>query len=83
MAEGRPLLQFLLNPDEFDYSQVDFSNYMWQNFARHEQFMRYFNAHKDAIVPKIVGRIHLNNASEAEKRILYGFLLDGNEIWTV
>jgi hypothetical protein len=83
LAKGRPHLQFLLHPDEFDYNQVDFSNYMWENFARHEQFMRYFIAHKDAIVPKIVERIHLNNASEAEKRILYGFLLDGNEIWKV
>ena len=83
LAEGRPHLQFLLKPSEFDYSQVDFSNYMWENFARHEQFMRCFVAHKEAIIPKIVERIHRNNASEAEKRILYGFLLDGNEIWKV
>jgi hypothetical protein len=83
LAEGRSHLQFLLNPDEFDYSQVDFSNYMWENFARHERFMKYFIAHKDAIVPQIVERIHLNSASEAEKRILYGFLLDGNDAWMV
>ena len=83
LSEGRPHLQFLLDSESFDYSQVDFSNYMWENFARHENYMSCFIAHKDAIIPIIQNRIKSEEASETEKRILYGFLLSGNEIWKI
>ena len=81
LSEERPHLQFLLDPESFDYSQVDFSNYMWENFARHERYMTYFVAHKDAIIPRIQKRIEAGEASEAEKRVLYGFLLSSDEVW--
>lgn len=83
LAEGRPHLQFLLNPDNFDYTQVDFSNYMWENFARHEKYMEYFIIHKDKIIPNIKERMKHGDVSEAERKILYGFLLNGNEVWKV
>ena len=83
LSEERPHLQFLLDAEGFDYSQVDFSNYMWENFARYEKYMNYFVAHKNVIVPKIQSRIEKEEASEAEKRILYGFLLNGNEVWRI
>ena len=54
---------------------------MWENFARHERYMKCFVAHKDAIIPQIKERIEKNDVSEAEKKILYGFLLDGGEVW--
>lgn len=81
LAGGRPHLQFLLEPDSFDYSQVDFSNYMWENFARHEKYMKYFVTHKDAIIPRIQKRMEAGEASETEKRVLFGFLLNEDEIW--
>lgn len=81
LSEERPHLQFLLDRESFDYSQVDFSNYMWENFARHEKYMASFVAHKDVIIPRIQKRIEAGEASEAEKRILYGFLLSGDEVW--
>lgn len=83
LSEGRPHLQFLLDSESFDYAQVDFSNYMWENFARHEKYMSCFIAHKDAIIPIIQNRIKSEEASEIEKRILYGFLLSGDEIWKI
>lgn len=83
LAEGRPHLQFLLDSENFDYSQVDFSNYMWENFARQEKYMNCFITHKDVIIPKIQKRIETGQASESEKRILYGFLLSGNEVWKI
>ena len=83
LSEERPHLQFLLDSESFDYSQVNFSNYMWENFARHEKYMNCFIAHKDAIIPMIQNRIKSEEASETEKRILYGFLLSGDEIWKV
>jgi len=81
LSEERPHLQFLLDPENFDYSQVDFSNYMWENFARHEKYMNSFIAHKDVIIPRIQKRIETGEASETEKRVLYGFLLSGDEVW--
>ena len=83
LTEGRPHLQFLLCPENFDYTQVDFSNYMWENFARQEKYMKHFIAHKDSIIPQIKERIEKNEASEEEKRILYGFLLDGDDVWKI
>lgn len=83
LTEGRPHLQFLLSPENFDYTQVDFSNYMWENFARRERYMKCFIAHKDAIIPQIKKRIERNDASKTEKRILYGFLLNGDEVWEI
>ena len=83
LSKERPHLQFLLDSESFDYSQVNFSNYMWENFARHEKYMNCFIAHKDAIIPMIQNRIKSEEASETEKRILYGFLLSGDEIWKV
>ena len=81
LSEERPHLQFLLDRESFDYSQVDFSNYMWENFARHEKYMASFVAHKDVIIPRIQKRIEAGEASEAEKRVLYGFLLSSDEVW--
>ena len=81
LSEGRPHLQFLLDPKNFDYLQVDFSDYMWENFARREEYMKTFVAHKEVIIPKIQKRIETGEVTEAEKRILYGFLLRGDEVW--
>lgn len=55
----------------------------YQVIARHEKYMSCFIAHKDAIIPIIQNRIKSEEASETEKRILYGFLLSGNEIWKI
>ena len=79
LSEGRPHLQFLLNPEKFDYAQVDFSNYMWANFARCEKYMKYFIAHKDTIIPKIKEQIEKNNATEEEKKFYMDFCLSGTK----
>ena len=83
LCEGRPHLQFLLDPDGFDYTQVDFSNYMWANFARNRKYVKYFVAHRKDIIPKIQERIKAGIESEDEKKILYGFLLEGDEVWEI
>lgn len=81
MCDDYPHLKFLLHPESFDYTQVDFSHYMWENFARNKQYMDYFIAHKDVLVGRIIERIQKSEATEGEKKILYGFLLTGDEIW--
>jgi len=73
-------LQFFLAPNDFDYSQVDFSNYMWENIARRERFMEFFLSHKADIIPNLQKKIDADQATEFERKVLYGFLLDKNEL---
>ncbi len=81
LKPDRPHLQFLLDADNFDYTQVDFSNYMWVNFARHDKYMKHFIKNKHHIILKIKERINHGKATDDEKKILYGFLLNNSEIW--
>lgn len=83
LSDENDYLKFLLHPDLFEYSKVDFSNYMWENFARREQYMKLFVDHKNDIFPYIKPRIKEGTATEVEKKIFYGFLLEGDEIWNV
>ena len=83
LAEGRPHLQFLLSPNDFDYSQVDFSNYLWKNFARRDKYMKLFVEHKESIIPGIKVKLKDGSASEVKKKILYGFLTKGQEVWNI
>jgi len=75
-----PQLEFLLNPEAFDYSQVDFSDYMWENFARKKKYLTYFYKFKEQIVPKIEDRIEVGSATEFEKKMLYGVFMGQNEL---
>lgn len=89
IADTKPLLQlkhrtapldFLLSPETFDYSQVDFSNYMWQNCARNNKYLPYFINAKEKIIPQIKKRIELNKATEFEKKMLYGIFMRREEV---
>ena len=81
ISEDNDYLKFLLHPDLFEYNKVDFSDYMWENFARQSKYRKIFIEHKDSIIPLIHKHMKEDIATDAEKRILYGFLLDGDEIW--
>ena len=76
-----PQLEFLLAPDDFDYDRVDVSDYMWGNIMRSKKYLPYFIKAKEKIVPKIQRRITIGSASEFEKKMLYGFLLDKEELF--
>lgn len=76
-----PVLDFLIHPDIFDYSKVDFSNYMWINVARKEKYMSLIVKHKEEIKPRIKERVRRGDATETEKKILYSRLLSKDEIW--
>lgn len=74
-------LDFLLHPNEFDYTKVDFSNYMWNNFANHENLMKHFIDNKDEIIPLIEEKIRNESASEFERKILYGCLIQKDKLF--
>ena len=69
-------LKFFIDSDNFDYNNVDFSNYMWENIARRPRFMDIIVKHKDPIICNIQSKIETDTASEFEKKVLYGFLLN-------
>lgn len=81
ISVGKPHLQFLLKPDDFDYSTVDFSNYMWLNFAHNSKLMRKFIDHKAEIAPKLIGRYKTGSITEDEKKILIKYIIDEDELW--
>ena len=80
IMDASEFLQFFLAPNDFDYRQVDFSNYMWENIARRERFMEFFLSHKSDVIPNLQKKIDTDEATEFERKILYGFLLDKNEM---
>jgi hypothetical protein len=81
LSEKYSHLSFLLHPDSFDYSNVDFSDYMWENIAMRNKYMKIFIQHKEEIIPKILDHLEKDEATEAERKILYGYLLSKTEIW--
>lgn len=76
-------LEFILHPDTFDFNCVNFSNYMWANFARCPKYMDKFIKAKEILIPKIQHKIEIGAANEDEKKILYVFLLDKETIWNL
>ena len=81
LSKKHPHLDFLLNPDGFDYSKVDFSNYMWMNFAKYPKQLKLFITHKDKILPKLLARNKSGSISEDEKKLLIRFFVDKADLW--
>ena len=43
--------------------------------------MKLFIEHKESIIPGIKVKLKDGSASEVEKKILYGFMTKGKEVW--
>lgn len=79
--DASPFLSFLSKPDDFDYTQVDTSHYMWQNLIRSPEYQHYFIDHKCDILNDSLHTLFSNNAAtEDQKKIVYGILLDKDEL---
>ena len=73
-------LSFFLDPDKFDYSKVNFSNYMWMNIVRNKNFRDILIEHRSEIIPNIQKRIELDQATEFERKVLYGYFVTEDEL---
>ncbi len=74
-------LQFILDPQEFDYSKVDINNYMWQNLIYTPEYKKYFLDYKDDILSAELENVFsLGNASTDQQKIVYGILLDEDKL---
>ena len=80
IIDASDFLQFFLDPDNFDYTKIDFSNYMWENIARRKRFMSVILAHKEDVLPKLRLRVETDQATETERKILYGYMIDKSEL---
>ena len=81
ISSQKPHLDFLLHPDTFDYTKVDFSDYMWMNFARQKKYMDIFVEHKNEIRPRLIEKYKSELATEDEKKILIKYMIDDEELW--
>lgn len=74
-------LQFMLKPDEFDYSKVDTKNYMWQNLIYSDEYKHYFVDNRGEILTEQLKSIFdLGVETVAQQKIIYGILLADNEL---
>lgn len=71
----------MVNPATFDYSQVNTEDYMWQNLIYSEEYQPYFVEHKSEVLSTDLRRIFdLGVATEEQQKIVYGILLDKEEL---
>lgn len=74
-------LSFMVNPETFDYSQVNTENYMWQNLIYSKEYQPYFVKHKSEVLSDDLRKsFDLGVATEEQQKIVYGILLDQDEL---
>lgn len=74
-------LQFIIDPDNFDYSSLDTSDYMWQNLIYSREYKHYFVEHKDSIITQDLKKLFEMKVETVDQRkIAYGILLDDIEL---
>ena len=74
-------LDFMLNPDDFDYSKVNLDHYMWQNLVYTDEYQSYFIKHKDEILTADLEKVFSSNKADKNcQKIVYGILLDKDKL---
>ena len=74
-------LSFMVNPEAFAYSQVKTENYMWQNLIYSKEYQPYFVKHKSEVLSDDLRKsFDLGIATEEQQKIVYGILLDQDEL---
>ena len=70
-------LDFLLNPESFDYSKINTADYMWCNFIANDKFRERILEHKSEFWSKEdEKRIELGFGGSFENQIAYKYLFD-------
>lgn len=74
-------LSFMVNPESFDYSQVNTEDYMWQNLIYSKEYRPYFIMHKSEVLSDDLRKsFDLGVATKDQQKIVYGILLDQEEL---
>lgn len=74
-------LSFMVNPEAFDYSQVNTEHYMWQNLIYSKEYQPYFISHKNEVLSEDLRKsFDLGVSTEDQQKIVFGILLDQDEL---
>lgn len=76
-------LEFLIDQNAFDYTKVDFGHYMWGNIIRNDEYRKLLIDNKKAFVEKLKEKYLTKTITEEEKKMLYKYFLDDNELWRI
>lgn len=77
-------LAFILDPENFDYTKIDTSNYMWTNMFRSKDYQNVLISHKNEIITLELKKALENGyATDDQKKILYKYLLSEEELWNL
>ena len=80
-AEFSEHLQFMLEPEKFDYSKINTNNYMWQNLIYSPMYKQYFLEHKKELLSDDLRKIfNLGVETKNQQKIVYGLLLEDDEL---
>lgn len=75
------VLQFMLCPNNFDYSEVDLNHYMWQNLIYSQQYMKCFIEHKDEILSDdLIKVFNMGLETREQQKIVYGLLIENESL---
>ncbi len=77
-------LEFILDPINYNYSNIDTSDYMWQNFIYSKDYKQYFINNKISLLSddlKNIFKMGLETVDQS--KIVYGILLNESEIQKV
>lgn len=80
-AEYSKYLEFMIDPNEFDYSKVDFNDEMWKDLVYHTKYTHYFVEHKGDILTENVKKVFKTGIdTRNQQKIVYGILLEKEEL---
>lgn len=80
-AEFSEHLDFMLNPNNFDYSKVNLDHYMWENLIYKDEYQPYFIKHKNEILTEDLEKVFLSNKATNDcQKLVYGILLDKEKL---
>ncbi len=72
-----PYIDFLFNPESFDYSKIDTADYMWCNLINNNKYRDLILNHKNDFWHKDdEKRISLGFGDDFENRVVYKYLID-------
>lgn len=81
-AQYDKFLEFILAPDEFDYTKVDTRDYLWQRLISSKQYQRHFvNHRKDILTNELKQAFLSSNTTREQQKIVYGILLQKDELF--
>ena len=76
-TEDSEYLDFLFNPETFDYSKITTADYMWCNFINNDNYRQRILRHKSEFWSSDdEKRIELGFGSDFENRVVYKYLFN-------